>query len=56
MIRKRRLPDPEQAVELLKKGVLDDRILHLSDEELREELAAYRRDVPKGNEAKDRAS
>jgi len=38
----RRLPTPEEAVELLKGGMLDDRILHLSDEELREALAGYR--------------
>jgi len=38
----RRLPSAREAVERIKQGILDDRILYLSDDELRKELAPYR--------------
>jgi len=45
-----RLPTTEQAVKSLRQGMLDDRILYLSDEELRDALAADRSATPKVDE------
>jgi hypothetical protein len=47
MNERRRLPTASESARLAKEGILDDTILYLSDEELREELAAYRVDQPK---------
>ena len=47
---KRKLPTLEEAAEMLKRGILDDSILYLSDEELREALADYRRAGPEVGE------
>lgn len=55
MRKRRRLPTPAQAVESAKKGMLDDLILHLSDEELREALADYRRTDTGAGEAQGRS-
>ena len=52
MKKRRRLPTSAQAVEAAKQGMLDDLILHLSDEELREALADYRRADPETDESK----
>lgn len=50
MTAERRVPDSQEAVELIEKGVLDGSILYLSDDELKAELAAYRRsgNAPEG--------
>jgi hypothetical protein len=44
MTEKQQRVESQQIVDALEQGILDDRLLHLTDEELREELAAYRRD------------
>lgn len=41
-----RLPNSEESVELVEQGMLDDTILYLDDDELKAELAAYRRTRP----------
>jgi hypothetical protein len=50
--KRRRLPTTEQAVEAVKQGMMDDLILHLSDDELREALVGYRRADPETDESK----
>jgi len=52
----RRLPTPEQVVAKARQGLIDDSILYLSDDELREELAEYRRERRPAIHSKPRAS
>jgi len=56
MSEKRMRVEPQQIVDALKQGILDDRLLHLTDEELREELAVYRRDGAGVADAAERTS
>ena len=40
----RSIPTLEEAARQIEQGLIDDSILHLTDDELREQLAPYRRD------------
>ena len=42
MKKRRRLPTASESARMAQKGILDDSILYLTDDELRQELTAYR--------------
>jgi hypothetical protein len=56
MSEQRQRTDAAKVVEQLRQGIVDDRLLHLSDEELRQELMAPRREPSKAEPAVERAS
>ena len=56
MTDQRRIPTIEEAARQIERGIIDDSILHLTDEELREQLAPYRRDHHDGEDASRRSA
>lgn len=56
MAEQRRIPTIEDAAHQVERGIIDESILHLSDEELREQLAPYRRDHRDGEDESRRSA